>query len=138
MTAAMTGWRDLAACRTVDPELFFPSTGADSAATQIEEAKRVCAACPVREACRDWALRQRERYGIYGGMTENERRADASAAPRTSALCRSGRHLKTGPGRCGACATDYQRGREQGRTRDQADVYARRAARAREEKGLAA
>ncbi len=140
MSTALTArdWRDLAACRGFDPELFFPIGTSGPAATQIEEAKQVCAICPVREACLDWALRRREGYGIYGGMTENERRTAVGAAPRISVLCGSGRHLKTGPGSCPVCKREREREREKTRVRDQAAVYAGRVARAREARELVA
>jgi WhiB family redox-sensing transcriptional regulator len=72
----MTGdWRDRAACRGEDPELFFPigSTGRDYD-KQVEDAKAVCSGCPVRIECLDWAYRTRA-DGIYGGTTEQERQA---------------------------------------------------------------
>lgn len=68
------GWRDRAACRGVDPELFFPT--AESGPTydeQVAAAKWVCARCPVREHCLGEAL-ARIPYGIAGGLTEHERR----------------------------------------------------------------
>lgn len=69
------GWRVHAACRGEDPELFFPVGSAGPALTQIAEAKEVCARCPVREACLDFALSTGQDYGIWGGLTENERRS---------------------------------------------------------------
>ena len=62
-------WAIHGACRRYDPELFFP--GPDGSA---DEAKRVCRACPVLDECREWALDHRVRYGIWGGLTERERR----------------------------------------------------------------
>ena len=134
MTAVLAArdWRDLAACRAHDPELFFPVGTLGPMADQIEEAKQVCAGCPVRGACLRWALRERPE-GIWGATTEEERRSlGAPATPRASALCHSGRHLKNGPGRCPGCQGEYQRARETVRDRDYADVYARRVARAAE------
>lgn len=61
---------DQAACRGLDTNLFFPERGDD---TTI--AKRICASCPVRNLCRDWALTNSERFGIWGGTSEKERRA---------------------------------------------------------------
>lgn len=69
------GWRDNAACVNCDPpDLFFPvgKTGGD--ALVIAEAKAICADCPVRQACLDYALDAREDFGIWGGLTEIERR----------------------------------------------------------------
>jgi WhiB family redox-sensing transcriptional regulator len=68
-------WRERAACRHVDPELFFPPGHAGPALEQIEEAKRICRTCPVRARCLDWALSSGFDYGIWGGATEEERRA---------------------------------------------------------------
>jgi WhiB family transcriptional regulator, redox-sensing transcriptional regulator len=62
-------WQNRAACRGVDTNIFFPATDEEA-----EPAKIVCAACPVREACLEHALADREREGIWGGATERERR----------------------------------------------------------------
>lgn len=69
-------FRHRAACRSVDPELFFPAAeqGAEFE-TQVSIAKAVCAGCPVREACWSWALSALS-DGIAGGMTEHERRVE--------------------------------------------------------------
>lgn len=72
--SATRDWRTVAACRHADPELFFPP-GRDGAATdQIAEAKAVCARCPVRRECLDFAIDHRQRDGIWGGLTDQERR----------------------------------------------------------------
>lgn len=68
-------WRSLAACRAVDPELFFPVGTGVPAALQAQKAKAVCRACPVREPCLEWALRSGEGSGIWGGTDPDERRA---------------------------------------------------------------
>jgi WhiB family transcriptional regulator, redox-sensing transcriptional regulator len=62
-------WVAYASCRDADPEIFFPSTE-DS----VEAAVRICSGCPVREECLEWALDTRVRYGIWGGLTEKQRR----------------------------------------------------------------
>ena len=62
-------WRQRAACRGVDPDVFYPSTDEEA-----EEAKSICRVCPVREACLEYALANRERDGVWGGATERERR----------------------------------------------------------------
>jgi WhiB family transcriptional regulator, redox-sensing transcriptional regulator len=67
-------WTDFAACRGVDPELFFPVSASGPALDQVAEAKRVCASCPVRPDCLAWALRAGESAGIWGGTTPEERR----------------------------------------------------------------
>jgi WhiB family redox-sensing transcriptional regulator len=68
-------WRDYAACRDTDPELFFPAGTAGPALVQAEQAKLVCAACPVRRPCLDWAMASGQEAGVWGGTTEEERRA---------------------------------------------------------------
>ncbi|MDA8186436.1 MAG: WhiB family transcriptional regulator [Actinomycetota bacterium] len=62
-------WRKRAACRGIDPEVFYPASDDDA-----DAAKAICAVCPVREACLEHALANREREGIWGGTTERERR----------------------------------------------------------------
>ena len=62
-------WAAYAACRAADADLFFSSVETDVAA-----ALKICAGCPVREECLDWALETRVRYGVWGGATERERR----------------------------------------------------------------
>jgi len=67
-------WRELAACRSVDPEWFFPIGKTGLAIGEIERAKAVCASCPVRERCLTFALDTRQDFGIWGGLDEEERR----------------------------------------------------------------
>jgi WhiB family redox-sensing transcriptional regulator len=62
-------WRLQARCRGVDPDVFFPVSDDDA-----EPAKAICAYCPVRQACLEWALGTREKNGVWGGLTERERR----------------------------------------------------------------
>jgi WhiB family redox-sensing transcriptional regulator len=69
MTTITTTWRDRAACRGLDPDIFYPVSDDDA-----EPAKEICAVCPVREACLEYALANRERDGVWGGATERERR----------------------------------------------------------------
>jgi WhiB family redox-sensing transcriptional regulator len=75
-------WREDAACRDADPDLFFPIASTGPALDQIDRAKRVCAACPVRRPCLMWALEQGIEYGIWGGTSEAERRAIRRATTR--------------------------------------------------------
>ena len=68
-------WRDRAACLGVDPELFFPIGNTGPALMQIEEAKAVCRRCPVVDTCLAWALESGQDAGVWGGLSEDERRA---------------------------------------------------------------
>ncbi len=68
-------WRETASCAQQDLDLFFPvSTVGVVASRQIQAAKQVCAACPVQPACLAWALEVGPEFGIFGGLTEAERR----------------------------------------------------------------
>ncbi|MDE0118231.1 MAG: WhiB family transcriptional regulator [bacterium] len=62
-------WQALANCLGVDPDLFFPERGAST-----REAKEVCRACVVRDECLEYAIVNGEKFGIWGGMSERERR----------------------------------------------------------------
>ncbi|MBR2673033.1 MAG: WhiB family transcriptional regulator [Aeriscardovia sp.] len=82
-------WRAQAACRDKDPELFFPVGNTGAALKQIEEAKAVCRTCPVIDQCLKWALDTNQDSGIWGGLTEDERRAlkrHAMRARRSSSM----------------------------------------------------
>lgn len=68
-------WRHRSACRDEDPELFFPIGTTGPALQQVEEAKQVCAVCDVRETCLAYALDSRQDAGVWGGLSEDERRA---------------------------------------------------------------
>ncbi|OLT18159.1 transcription factor WhiB [Pseudonocardia sp. CNS-139] len=68
-------WRLRAACRDEDPELFFPVSATGPGARQIARAKAVCARCPVRAECLAYALDEGLAHGVFGGTTEDERRA---------------------------------------------------------------
>ena len=73
------GWREEAACRGADLALFFPSRGESAG-----PARQICASCPVRELCLDYALRHGIVHGIWGGLTERDRRALRSRHVSTS------------------------------------------------------
>lgn len=79
-----TTWRREAACRDLDTDVFFPLAEADAG-----PAKAVCAACPVRDECLEFALATRQGDGVWGGLTETERRRlgrrRREAARRTAA-----------------------------------------------------
>lgn len=62
-------WQENALCAFVDPEVFFPEKGGSS-----REAKRICAECTVQRDCLEYALENDERFGIWGGLSERERR----------------------------------------------------------------
>jgi hypothetical protein len=66
---AWTGWRYQAACRGADLEVFFPGRGESA-----EPARRVCAGCPVRQPCLDYAISHGITHGIWGGLAERDRR----------------------------------------------------------------
>ncbi len=67
--AAELEWQERALCAQTDPEIFYPEKGQST-----REAKRVCAACEVRPQCLDYALTIGDRYGVFGGLSERERR----------------------------------------------------------------
>jgi WhiB family transcriptional regulator, redox-sensing transcriptional regulator len=73
-------WRSAAACQDTDPDLFFPVSGSGRSLDQAEQAKAVCAGCPVRPSCLAFALRTGQAHGIWGGLTEEERREPAPPA----------------------------------------------------------
>jgi len=75
-------WRDVAACRDADSELFFPEGTAGPGQRQAVQAKRICMACPVRVACLSWALWQGVEFGIWGGTDPDQRRAIRAALNR--------------------------------------------------------
>lgn len=62
-------WRERSLCAQTDPEAFFPEKGGST-----REAKAVCKACEVHSECLDWALENDERFGVWGGRSEKERR----------------------------------------------------------------
>jgi WhiB family redox-sensing transcriptional regulator len=63
------GWQERALCAQTDPEAFFPEKGGST-----REAKRICESCEVRAQCLEYALGNDERFGIWGGYSERERR----------------------------------------------------------------
>ncbi len=62
-------WQERALCAQTDPEAFFPEKGGST-----REAKRICSGCDVRAECLEYALAHDERFGIWGGLSERERR----------------------------------------------------------------
>ena len=63
------GWQERGLCAQTDPEAFFPEKGGST-----REAKKVCLTCDVRQDCLEYALANDERFGIWGGLSERERR----------------------------------------------------------------
>lgn len=72
--AADYDWRNEALCRDTDPGLFFPVGTTGNALVQIDHAKRTCGECTVARDCLDFALDTNQDSGIWGGLTEEERR----------------------------------------------------------------
>ncbi|MCP9963143.1 WhiB family transcriptional regulator [Streptomyces somaliensis] len=67
---AAASWRETALCAQTGPELFFPEPGSST-----REAKFLCGMCEIREACLEYALAHDERFGVWGGLSEQERYA---------------------------------------------------------------
>ena len=78
-------WLDAGACRSEDPELFFPITASGPSAQQIAAAKAVCQRCGVRSECLHYALESRQSYGVWGGTSEEERLRMTPAGPARTA-----------------------------------------------------
>ena len=96
------GWQDLANCLGVDPDLFFPERGAST-----REAKEVCRGCVVREDCLEYALANGEKFGIWGGLSERERRrirrtSPTNSPPATGTRAATRSVAGAGPNSCGA------------------------------------
>jgi WhiB family redox-sensing transcriptional regulator len=68
-TSQPLAWADFGSCTNADPDLFFPQPGADTS-----YARSICRGCPVRIQCLDYALLSGQKHGIWGGMTESQRR----------------------------------------------------------------
>lgn len=69
IAAVEVDWQERALCAQTDPEAFFPEKGGST-----REAKRICQGCEVRDECLEYALEHDERFGIWGGLSERERR----------------------------------------------------------------
>jgi hypothetical protein len=121
-------WREDALCLTADPELFYPDAGHSTSAP----ARKICASCPVLIECRNYALGRREKFGIWGGWTYDQR-CDYLAGrpvreyepkeprqPRVRARRRTRRsQAELGPVRCGT-RRGYRKHLRHGETPDQA------------------
>ena len=90
MTDFGTDWREAGACLSADPDLFFPIATGPAAVKQIMMARRICAGCPVRQQCLDFAQRTGEMHGVWGGTTPEERiRARRAHTQRRRRACTS-------------------------------------------------
>src|SRR5713226_8446014 len=87
------GWQDAAACRGEDLLLFFGPDGERQPEREIRErkAKAICAACPVRLECLDYAVSRPEKYGTWGGLNEDERSAERRRRMRRANAARPSR-----------------------------------------------
>jgi WhiB family transcriptional regulator, redox-sensing transcriptional regulator len=74
-TLGTVDWAGRGACRTEDPDLFFPIASTGPALKQVARAKAICARCEVLAACLSYALETGQDCGVWGGTTEQERRA---------------------------------------------------------------
>jgi len=105
-----TGWMDSAVCAQTFPDIFFPSSG-DGGYEMKREALAVCGVCPVKAECLQYALNNALDYGIYGGLTAQERKALGRPKKRRSDLvlfpCGTYaayvRHLRAGERPCEPC-----------------------------------
>jgi WhiB family redox-sensing transcriptional regulator len=75
LTIELDEWREQSACRDTDPDLFFPVGTTGPAIEQIANAKAVCRVCDVQKQCLEYALTTNQDSGIWGGTSEEERRA---------------------------------------------------------------
>lgn len=83
-------WRNSAACRDVDPELFFPIGNTGIALLQIEDAKSVCRGCVVQGSCLTWAMDTKQEFGVWGNASEDERRTMRRRESRERAAAAKG------------------------------------------------
>ena len=85
MTDNGENWRSSGACRSADPDLFFPGPGQGPAEKQIARAKMICAGCGVRRECLEFAMAHDQTYGIWGGTTAEDRQRDRRRRRRAAA-----------------------------------------------------
>jgi WhiB family transcriptional regulator, redox-sensing transcriptional regulator len=86
LAAATYDWHDHSACRDTDPDLFFPVGTTARAQAQVARAKSICAECTVRSECLDYALDTNQDAGVWGGLSEEERRDIRRARRRQNLL----------------------------------------------------
>ena len=80
----LDSWWSGGACLASEPELFFPISDAGPSRSQVARAKAVCAACPVRRSCLEYAVARGHLTGVWGGTTEEERQALRRPGPRSA------------------------------------------------------
>lgn len=100
-----TSWMREGSCLGCDPDLFFPERGS---MTDLAAAKAICATCPVREQCLDYAIRNSEHTGVWGGRSDKERRRIARERRARGELPRASTS-SAGPLIHGAGTNAYQR-----------------------------
>jgi WhiB family transcriptional regulator, redox-sensing transcriptional regulator len=83
-----SNWRSAGACLSADPDLFFPISSSGPAERQIARAKRICAGCPVRRECLEFALSSNQIHGIWGGTTADDRQRERRRQRRAAAAAR--------------------------------------------------
>lgn len=106
-------WRDEALCAQTDPDLWFPERDGDRATNNYAAARAICARCPVRAECLEYALEQHLTDGMWGGLTPYERvaltvrkpapRRERGTAPHGTEAAYM-RHYRAGEKPCDACA----------------------------------
>jgi len=84
-TGSAQNWRSAAACRSADPDLFFPMAATGPAEREIARAKTICAGCRVRRECLEFAQTHEQNYGIWGGTTADDRQRDRRRRRRAAA-----------------------------------------------------
>jgi WhiB family transcriptional regulator, redox-sensing transcriptional regulator len=77
-TKATNSWWELAACRSVDPDIFFPISRTGPGQADVARAKAICAGCRIRRGCLDYAIDSHQADGVWGGTSEEERRLIAA------------------------------------------------------------
>jgi WhiB family redox-sensing transcriptional regulator len=95
---AQADWRSEAACRSADPELFFPLTAAGLSIRELTEAMQICGRCRVRMPCLEFALAVGEVHGVWGGTSEEERRRMLLRRTATGRTMASAREAAVGSG----------------------------------------
>jgi WhiB family redox-sensing transcriptional regulator len=89
------GWASKGACKDIaDPSMFFPARGEND---RVAAAKQVCAGCPVRAECLQWAIDTHEKYGVWGGLSERQRRDLRRGRVRFAKCRQCGDQFECGP-----------------------------------------